>query len=187
MVEVCRVSFLSTHGKSVVRRVPLDCRVLNPRHTAKVLFAVCPTLDTRQIFWRTAYVLFPVVAPATWEMETSITSGRCRASPCEHPISSMRTSDRFSSTATSGFFTTRTRMRNLDQSRALQQRMLPVMAPPHPNRNTKKKRFNFPDSHVFLKGAVVALCVHVVVGSSEKCSTPIFVYFFSLPSQRFCV
>ena len=46
MVEVCRVSFLSTHGKSVVRRVPLDCRVLNPRHTAKVLFAVCPTLDT---------------------------------------------------------------------------------------------------------------------------------------------
>ena len=61
MFEVCRVYFLSTHGKSVVRRVPLDCRVLNPRHTAKVLFAVCPTLDTRQIFWRTAYVLFPVV------------------------------------------------------------------------------------------------------------------------------
>jgi len=42
--------------------VPLDYRVLNPRHTAKVLFAVCPTLDTRQIFWRTAYVITAILA-----------------------------------------------------------------------------------------------------------------------------
>ena len=42
-------------------RVPVVCRELHLRHTAKVSFAVCPSFGSRQTIGHTANIQFPVV------------------------------------------------------------------------------------------------------------------------------
>ena len=52
VVIVCRVSRSAAHGKRILCRVPVVCRELHLRHTAKGSFAVCPSFTNIQ---------FPVV------------------------------------------------------------------------------------------------------------------------------
>ena len=61
VVIVCRVSRSAAHGKRVLCRVPVVCRELHLRHTAKVSFAVCPSFGSWQIIGHTANIQFPVV------------------------------------------------------------------------------------------------------------------------------
>ena len=60
-VIVCRVSRSAAHGKRVLCRVPVVCRELHLRHTAKGSFAVCPRFGSRQTIGHTANIQFPVV------------------------------------------------------------------------------------------------------------------------------
>ena len=62
IVIVCRVSCSAAHGKRVLCRVPVVCRELHLRHTAKGSFAVCPRFGTRQTIGHTANIQFPVVS-----------------------------------------------------------------------------------------------------------------------------
>ena len=61
VVIVCRVSRSAAHGKRVLCRVPVVCRELHLRHTAKGSFAVCPSFGSRQTIGHTANIQFPVV------------------------------------------------------------------------------------------------------------------------------
>ena len=64
VVIVCRVSRSAAHGKRVLCRVPVVCRELHLRHTAKGSFAVCPRFGSRQTIGHTANIQFPVVPAA---------------------------------------------------------------------------------------------------------------------------
>ena len=61
VVIVCHVSHSATHGKRVLCRVPVVCRELHLRHTAKGSFAVCLSFGSRQTIGHTANIQFPVV------------------------------------------------------------------------------------------------------------------------------
>ena len=61
VVIICCVSRSAAHGKRVLYRVPVVCRELHLRHTAKGSFAVCLSFGSRQTIGHTANIQFPVV------------------------------------------------------------------------------------------------------------------------------
>ena len=61
VVIVCCVSRSAAHCKRVLCRVPVVCRELHLRHTAKGSFAVCLSFGSRQTIGHTANIQFPVV------------------------------------------------------------------------------------------------------------------------------
>jgi len=58
---VCRVVFFQHSTKRLVCRVPLFCRVWFLQHSANNFCTECPIKYTRQIFWHSTNLLFPVV------------------------------------------------------------------------------------------------------------------------------
>ena len=57
----CAMSLSCAKVRHTLCRVPLVCRVFIYRHSAKLLFAVCPRNCIRQTRWHTANAEFPVV------------------------------------------------------------------------------------------------------------------------------
>ena len=71
-VFLCRV-LKKTHGKPWLCRVLWFCRVFSWAHSAKIMFAVCPWICTRQTMVHTAKSKFPVVNAHTIDYKKNLT------------------------------------------------------------------------------------------------------------------